>query len=61
MPKPGRHEIDQWFAQLGREMHAVYTEHQLTPKELRARLARIEKRMAAYRIRASISSRPSMM
>ncbi len=51
MPKPTRRDVDSWFSELGREMHAVYQERQLTPDQIRGRLAAIEKRMAAYRIR----------
>ncbi len=51
MPKPTRRDVDQWFAELARETHALHSERQLTPNEIRQRLAKIEKRMAAYRIR----------
>ena len=51
MPKPTRRDVDSWFSELGRQMHAVYQEHQLTPAQMRTRLSTIEKRMAAYRIR----------
>ena len=51
MPKPTRRDVDSWFAELGREMHAAHSERQLTPDQVRSRLAAIEKRMAALRIR----------
>ncbi len=47
MTKPSRRDVDAWSAELGREMHAVHSERQLTPNEMRGRLAAIEKQMAA--------------
>ena len=44
MPQPTRHDVDSWFAELGREMHAVHQERQLTPDQMRSRLVAIEKR-----------------
>ena len=51
MPKPTRRDVDQWFAALSRETHALHSERQLTPNEMRRRLAEIEKKMAGLRIR----------
>ncbi len=51
MGKPTRRDVDGWFAELGRDLHAAHQERQLTPDQMRRRLAAIEKRMAAFRIR----------
>ncbi len=45
-------DVDAWFAELGRQMHTVYRKNHLTPDQMRRRrLAAVEKRLAAYRIR----------
>ncbi len=51
MGKPTRRDIDTWFADLNRELHAIYTERQLTPDQIRARMAEVSKQMAGYRIK----------
>ncbi len=51
MPKPTRRDVDAWFAECARELHAIHAERQLTPDQVRSRLTELGKRMAGYRIR----------
>ena len=51
MPKPTRRDVDAWFAECARELHAILSERQLTPAQIRSRLLELGKRMAGYRIR----------
>ena len=51
MPKTTRRDVDAWFAECARELHAIHTERQLTPDQVRSRLTELGKRMAGYRIR----------
>jgi hypothetical protein len=51
MPKPTHRDVDAWFADLSCQLHAIYTERQLTPDQMRARMAMVSKQMASYRIR----------
>ena len=51
MSKPTRRDVDTWFADLSRDLHAIHTERQLTPDQMRSRLTELEKRVAGYRIR----------
>ncbi len=51
MGKPTRRDVDGWFAELGREMHAIHQERQLTSGQIRTRLAAVEKRLAGLWIR----------
>ena len=51
MGRPTRREVDEWFAECARELHAIHTERQLTPDQVRSRLTELGKRMAGYRIR----------
>ena len=46
-----RRDVDAWFADLSRELHAIHSERRLTLAQIRARLAEVSKRMASYRIR----------
>jgi hypothetical protein len=51
VPKATRRDVDGWFADLNRQLHDIYTERQLTPDQIRARMAEFSKQMAGYRIR----------